>query len=104
MCCEIACGMKYLAHHKFVHRDLAARNCLLVITIYTIHALDLLSYHRVASDMTIKIGDFGLARQLYSKDYYKLQHRAKVPIKWMPLESIHDGIFNEKTDVVCLIK
>ena len=70
----------------------------------TVHALDLLSYHRVASDMTIKIGDFGLARQLYSKDYYKLQHRAKVPIKWMPLESIHDGIFNEKTDVVCLIK
>ena len=54
--------------------------------------------------MTIKVGDFGLARQLYSKDYYKLQHRAKVPIKWMPLESIHDGIFNEKTDVVCLIQ
>ena len=51
--------------------------------------------------MTIKIGDFGLARQLYSKDYYKLKHRAKVPIKWMPLESIHDGVFNEKTDVVC---
>ena len=54
--------------------------------------------------MTIKIGDFGLARQLYSKDYYKLQHRTKLPIKWMPLESIHDGIFNEKTDVVCYIK
>ena len=60
--------------------------------------------HRVASDMTIKVGDFGLARQLYSKDYYKLRHHAKVPIKWMPLESIHDGIFNEKTDVVCLIQ
>ena len=60
--------------------------------------------HRVASDMTIKVGDFRLARQLYSKDYYKLRHRAKVPIKWMPLESIHDGIFNEKTDVVCLIQ
>ena len=70
----------------------------------TMHAIDLVSYHRVASDMTIKIGDFGLARQLYSKDYYKLRHRAKVPIKWMPLESIHDGVFNEKTDVVCCIK
>ena len=61
----------------------------------TIHAIDLVSYHRVVSDMTIKIGDFGLARHLYSKDYYKLNHRAKVPIKWMPLESIHDGVFND---------
>jgi len=56
--------------------------------------------YRVASDTSIKVGDFGLARQLYNKSYYKLTHRAKVPIKWMPLESIHDGIFNEKTDVV----
>lgn len=53
--------------------------------------------------MAIKIGDFGLARQLYSKNYYRLQHRAKVPLKWMALESVHDGIFNEKTDVVSLI-
>ena len=60
-----------------------------------------MSFHRVASDMTVKVGDFGLARQLYSKDYYKLEHRAKVPIKWMALESIYDRIFNEKTDVVC---
>ena len=54
----------------------------------------------MASDLTVKIGDFGLARQLYSKDYYKLTHKAKVPIKWMAIESIHDGVFNEKTDVV----
>ena len=54
----------------------------------------------MGSDLSIKIGDFGLAHQLYSKNYYKLRHRAKVPIKWMALESIHDGIFNEKTDVV----
>ena len=56
--------------------------------------------YRVASDLTVKIGDFGLARQLYSKDYYKLTHKAKVPIKWMAIESVHDGVFNEKTDVV----
>ena len=52
--------------------------------------------------MTIKIGDFGLAHQLYSKDYTEFRQCAKVPIKWMPLESIHNGTFNEKTDVVCL--
>ena len=38
--------------------------------------------------MTIKVGDFRLARQLYSKGYYKLEHYDKVPIKWMALKSI----------------
>ena len=49
----------------------------------------------------IKVADFGLSRDIYSDDYYRMGQKAKIPIKWMPLESIHDGYYNQKTDVVC---
>ena len=56
--------------------------------------------HRVADDLSIKVGDFGLARDVYSDNYYRVQRSTKLPVKWMPPETLHDGISNEKTDVV----
>ena len=50
--------------------------------------------------LQIKIGDFGLARDVYSSDYYKASQNAKLPVKWMPLETLHDAVSNERTDVV----
>ena len=63
-------------------------------------AFHLLSVHRVADDLSIKVGDFGLARDVYSDNYYRVQRSTKLPVKWMPPETLHDGISNEKTDVV----
>uniref|UniRef100_A0A8C7YQL0 receptor protein-tyrosine kinase n=1 Tax=Oryzias sinensis TaxID=183150 RepID=A0A8C7YQL0_9TELE len=47
---DIANGCRYLEENQFIHRDIAARNCLLTCT----------GPERVA-----KIGDFGMARDIY---------------------------------------
>ena len=46
------------------------------------------------------MGDFGLARDIYTEDYYVSSREARVPVKWMAPEALLDGINNEKTDVV----
>ena len=49
----------------------------------------------------MKVGDFGLARDVYITDYYHIgDGRAKLPVKWMAPESFNDKISTEKTDVV----
>ena len=55
---------------------------------------------RVGEDLVVKVADFGLSRDIYSDEYYRLKHKASVPIKWMPPESLYDGFFNQMTDVV----
>ena len=57
---------------------------------------------RVDEDLVVKVADFGLARDIYSDEYYRLRHKATVPMKWMPPESLYDGYYNEMTDVVCM--
>lgn len=55
---------------------------------------------RVDEDLVIKVANFGLSRDIYCDDYYRMGHKAKVPIKWMPPESIHDRYYDLKSDVV----
>jgi len=55
--------------------------------------------------MVCKVADFGLARDVYQKDYYRPSKRPRpMPIKWMSIEAIKDGVFTTKSDVVCLIE
>ena len=61
-----------------------------------------LCHYRVDTLLSIKIADFGLAKDVYSTEYYRVDKHTTLPVKWMALESLLDGYFNEKTDVVCM--
>ncbi|KAM9307181.1 neurotrophic tyrosine kinase, receptor, type 2b [Pholidichthys leucotaenia] len=78
---QIAAGMVYLASQHFVHRDLATRNCL------------------VGENLLVKIGDFGMSRDVYSSDYYRVGGHTMLPIRWMPPESIMYRRFTTESDV-----
>ncbi|KAK9511749.1 hypothetical protein O3M35_000352 [Rhynocoris fuscipes] len=80
MAAQIADGMAFLESAKFVHRDLAARNCM------------------VSDNMVVKIGDFGMTRDIYESDYYRKGNRGLLPIRWMAPESLNDGVFTSKSD------
>ena len=70
---QISLGMEYLSSQHFVHRDLATRNCL------------------VGSNMVVKIGDFGMSRDVYSTDYYKVTLRKHAHM-------IYSNFFRSKID------
>lgn len=57
---------------------------------------------RISEDSVVKVSDFGLSRSMYEKPYFVQDANVKVklPVKWMALESLQNGIFSEKTDVV----
>ena len=58
-------GMEYLQTLRYVHRDLAARNIL------------------VASEMLVKIADFGLTTIIpFDKEYYRVKQLGESPIFW----------------------
>ena len=59
------------------------------------------NHFRVDKFLSIKIADFGLAKDVYSTEYYRVDKHTTLPVKWMSLESLLDGYFDEKTDVVC---
>ncbi|KZC11866.1 Vascular endothelial growth factor receptor kdr-like [Dufourea novaeangliae] len=66
---------------EVLHGDLAARNILL------------------AENNVVKICDFGLAKNMYKYGNYEKKGDGRLPIKWMAIESIRDGIFSTQSDI-----
>ena len=64
-----------------------------------IYIYDLITF-RVGDNLNIKVADFGLARDVHIKEYYRQQSKGKIPVRWMAPEALHNKINNEKSDVV----
>ncbi|XP_072545222.1 receptor-type tyrosine-protein kinase FLT3 [Salminus brasiliensis] len=78
---QVAKGMEFLSSKNCIHRDLAARNVL------------------VTRGRLVKIGDFGLARDIENDSNYVVRGNARLPVKWMAPESIFKGMYTMQSDV-----
>lgn len=50
--------------------------------------------------MRVRVADFGLSKKIYSGDYYRQGRIAKMPVKWIAIESLADRVYTTKSDVV----
>ena len=73
--------------------------CVYYIAYIPVH----LNVFRVSDKYIVRIADFGLSRDVYTKDYYRRDEANGIalPIKWLALESLRSGIFSSQSDVVC---
>ena len=66
--------------------------------------LFVISTCRIDTHFLIKITDFGLSEDVFIRNYFRqesAEKAVKLPVKWMAPESLSDGHFSEKSDVVC---
>ncbi|XP_056400448.1 serine/threonine-protein kinase LMTK3 isoform X2 [Hyla sarda] len=77
MAYEITLGLMHLHKNNYIHSDLALRNCLLT------------------SDLTVRIGDYGISHNNYKEDYYITPDRLWIPLRWVApelLDEVHGNL------------
>ena len=68
-----------------------------IILLYTVCP----PYSRINESLTVRIADFGLSRDVYKSDYYRVEDKHRpLPVKWMAIESLTGGVFSSSSDVV----
>ncbi|KAM7420929.1 hypothetical protein PAMA_015234 [Pampus argenteus] len=72
MAFEITSGLLHLHENNYIHSDLALRNCLLT------------------SDLTVRIGDYGLSHNHYKEDYYLTPDKLWIPLRWIAPELLEE--------------
>ncbi|CAL9705648.1 unnamed protein product [Knipowitschia caucasica] len=72
MAFEITSGLLHLHENNYIHSDLALRNFLLT------------------SDLTVRIGDYGLSHNHYKEDYYLTPDKLWIPLRWIAPELLEE--------------
>lgn len=59
-----------------------------------------LFFPRVSSKYLVKVGDFGMARDIYQRDYYREKPGQYRPVKWTAQEVLEGEKYTTSSDVV----
>ncbi|CAM5122172.1 unnamed protein product [Natator depressus] len=78
---DIASGMDYLSSRNFIHGTWPPATAWL------------------NENMNVCVADFGLSKKIYSGDYYRQGRIAKMPVKWIAIESLADRVYTTRSDV-----
>lgn len=74
-------ALNYLHGKQILHRDVAARNCWL------------------DTNLSLKLADNGLSRDLFPGDYHCLANNENNPVGWMALETLQDNVMSFQAEV-----